>query len=92
MVYDRVGSDDESELSVTLDSREWHGEPGRDVDHDALARLVTDHDEPLPSSPVNKATSHNGPVAWRDLPRKQQLFVITLARMSEPLVQSSLQV
>ncbi|KAH7149429.1 major facilitator superfamily domain-containing protein [Dactylonectria estremocensis] len=91
MVYDRVGSDDESELSVTLDSREWHGEPGRDVDHDALARLVTDHDEPLPSSPVNKATSHNGPVAWRDLPRKQQLFVITLARMSEPLVQSSLQ-
>lgn len=32
------------------------------------------------------------PVAWRDLPRKRQLIIITLARMSEPLVQTSLQV
>ncbi|OLN85555.1 putative membrane protein YCR023C-like protein 8 [Colletotrichum chlorophyti] len=31
------------------------------------------------------------PVAWRDLPRKQQLLVITLTRLSEPLVQTSLQ-
>lgn len=30
-------------------------------------------------------------VAWRDLPRKQQLVVITLTRLSEPLVQTSLQ-
>lgn len=31
-------------------------------------------------------------VAWRDLPKKKQLVVITLARLSEPLVQTSLQV
>ena len=31
------------------------------------------------------------PVAWKDLPRKDQLIVITLARLSEPLVQTSLQ-
>jgi hypothetical protein len=31
-------------------------------------------------------------VGWRDLPRKDQLVVITLARLSEPLVQTSLQV
>lgn len=30
-------------------------------------------------------------VGWRDLPRKQQLLVIVLARLSEPLVQTSLQ-
>ncbi|KAK4194998.1 major facilitator superfamily domain-containing protein [Triangularia verruculosa] len=30
-------------------------------------------------------------VAWKDLPRKDQLTVITLARLSEPLVQTSLQ-
>ncbi|PNH51500.1 hypothetical protein VD0003_g5750 [Verticillium dahliae] len=30
------------------------------------------------------------PVAWRDLPRKNQLLVITLARLSEPLVHTSL--
>ena len=31
-------------------------------------------------------------VRWKDLPRKDQLVVITLARLSEPLVQTSLQV
>ncbi|KAH9876719.1 hypothetical protein J1614_003851 [Plenodomus biglobosus] len=30
------------------------------------------------------------PIRWRELPRKDQLFVITLARLSEPLTQSSL--
>jgi MFS family permease len=30
------------------------------------------------------------PISWRSLPRKDQLFVITLARLSEPLTQTSL--
>lgn len=30
------------------------------------------------------------PIPWRSLPRKDQLFVITLARLSEPLTQTSL--
>ncbi|KAM7221353.1 MFS general substrate transporter [Rhypophila decipiens] len=30
-------------------------------------------------------------VSWGDLPKKHQLFVLTLARLSEPLVQTSLQ-
>lgn len=30
-------------------------------------------------------------VAWKDLPQKQQLLVIVLTRLSEPLVQTSLQ-
>lgn len=30
------------------------------------------------------------PVAWHELPRKDQLFVITLARLAEPLTQTSL--
>jgi hypothetical protein len=29
--------------------------------------------------------------SWKDLPRKDQLLVITLARLSEPLVQTSIQ-
>ena len=32
-----------------------------------------------------------GPVAWRDLPKKSQLAILTLARLSEPLTQTSLQ-
>lgn len=31
-------------------------------------------------------------VSWGDLPKKQQLVVLTLARLSEPLVQTSLHV
>lgn len=30
------------------------------------------------------------PISWRSLPRKDQLFVLTLARLSEPLTQTSL--
>ena len=30
-------------------------------------------------------------VSWKDLPRKKQLIVITLTRLSEPLIQTSLQ-
>ncbi|KAK0660414.1 major facilitator superfamily domain-containing protein [Cercophora samala] len=53
---------------------------------------------PMPSvSPpglvVNTSQTRSGAktVAWGDLPRKDQLTVITLARLSEPLVQTSLQ-
>lgn len=31
-------------------------------------------------------------IGWKDLPKKDQLLVITLARLSEPLTQTSLQV
>lgn len=34
----------------------------------------------------------NNVVGWGDLPKKDQLLVITLARLSEPLTQTSLQV
>ena len=44
--------------------------------------------EPLPQPHLTGAKA----VSWGDLPRKDQLIVITLARLSEPLVQTSLQV
>lgn len=37
-------------------------------------------------------TDSKKPVAWKDMPQKQQLAIITLSRLSEPLVQTSLQV
>lgn len=92
MVYDRVDSDDESDHLDNQDLREWQARSGREVDHDGPIRLATEHDEPLPSSPPVNKRNHNATVAWKELPRKDQLFIITLARMSEPLVQSSLQV
>lgn len=41
--------------------------------------------EPAPPARDNKA------VSWRSLPRKDQLMILTLARLAEPLAQTSLQ-
>ncbi|KAL1842208.1 hypothetical protein VTJ49DRAFT_5820 [Mycothermus thermophilus] len=59
--------------------------PERDPEDSSSA-----HDE----GPVNGDGKHNskpGTVSWGDLPRKDQLLIITLTRLSEPLVQTSIQ-
>jgi hypothetical protein len=38
----------------------------------------------------NADAAKGKPVSWRSLPRKDQLFILTLARFSEPLTQTSL--
>lgn len=38
----------------------------------------------------NANAAESKPISWRSLPRKDQLFVLTLARLSEPLTQTSL--
>ncbi|KAF2825276.1 MFS general substrate transporter [Ophiobolus disseminans] len=38
----------------------------------------------------NAEAAKGKPISWRSLPRKDQLFVLTLARLSEPLTQTSL--
>lgn len=40
--------------------------------------------------PEHAEAANGQPVSWRSLPRKDQLFVLTLARLSEPLTQTSL--
>ena len=54
-----------------------------------------DEDEPPPTSasPTHIPAKQDkpGPVAWRDLPNKSQLAILTVARLSEPLTQTSLQ-
>lgn len=59
------------------------------------AESVSSYVENGPLSPAAPSVSQNEskrPVSWSELPRKDQLFIITMARMSEPLVQTSLQV
>ena len=43
--------------------------------------------QPPPQPPLKKP----GPVAWRDLPNKRQLFILTMTRLAEPITQTSLQ-
>lgn len=54
-----------------------------------------DEDEVPPNppspSPAPAKPDKSGPVAWRDLPEKSQLAILTLARLSEPVTQTSLQ-
>ena len=72
------------------------GNPSRRLSLDPEAADISP--PPLPRD-RNGATAHDGgakeskkPVAWKDLPQKKQLAIITLSRLSEPLVQTSLQV
>ncbi|KAF4553005.1 MFS-type transporter-like protein 30 [Elsinoe fawcettii] len=44
-----------------------------------------------PPGPSDKTTTKAEPVSWSALPRKDQLILLTLARLSEPLTQTSLQ-
>ncbi|KAK5987279.1 Major facilitator superfamily multidrug transporter mfsB [Cladobotryum mycophilum] len=86
MRHDNPDSDNESENSLDLDVDRVQGRGllrnGSGDDHH--------EDDPLPS-PTDAAPQKQEPVKWRDLPNKQQLAIITIARMSEPLVQTSLQ-
>ncbi|KAF7195587.1 Major facilitator superfamily multidrug transporter mfsB [Pseudocercospora fuligena] len=53
------------------------------------AREADDDAEP-PPGPSSKQEKRQA-VAWKDLPKKGQLAILTLARLSEPLTQTSLQ-
>lgn len=53
------------------------------------AQTVGGEDAAEPPPPND--TSKPQPVSWKDLPQKGQLAILTLARLSEPLTQTSLQ-
>lgn len=68
-------------------------DPGSDGDRLA----VLDQDEVAAEGGVERAPEQvenekEEKVTWMSLPHKKQLIVLTLARLSEPLVQTSLQV
>lgn len=89
---------------VEVDGRVHRPPPDVNVDVDAETDTETDdgsiHDTsrllgpPSPSSPdANRDDEKKDekPVTWASLPKKSQLAILTLARLSEPLTQTSLQ-
>lgn len=46
----------------------------------------------LEKAEEEKVKQKDEPVTWRSLPHRRQLIVLTLARLSEPLVDTSLRV
>ncbi|WPJ67117.1 hypothetical protein SMAC4_14117 [Sordaria macrospora] len=81
-------------LITNLDHREsllnhGHGSGGAPVTMSGVA-TGSATERTIESAPQRHVTGAKA-VSWGDLPRKDQLIVITLARLSEPLVQTSLQ-
>ncbi len=85
---DRDG-DDKNEESVAAAGHQRPQRPSLIPSHTSIDRRTSfiTRDEIQPTSPPAK----EGPVRWRDLPRKGQLAILTLARLSEPITQTSLQ-
>ncbi|CAD0115250.1 unnamed protein product [Aureobasidium uvarum] len=60
------------------------------VDRQALP-IEEEEERMLSGQPLHHIFEKPKPVSWKSLPRKDQLFILTLARLSEPLTQTSLQ-
>lgn len=101
------GSSDRGSEPLNDESLEdsYAGDINRSLKHVTSREGVADVESGIGSSD-NRGQRHRGQrrvsdasrkkqqkvAAWRDLPKKTQLIVITMTRLSEPLVQTSLQV
>lgn len=81
--------DGETEVTRLLGAEAAPGDARHDVIASGQAVTVVRTLEPRPVSEAIREKKET--VSWKDLPRKKQLVVITLTRLSEPLVQTSLQ-
>ncbi|TVY21464.1 putative membrane protein, partial [Lachnellula arida] len=97
--YSQVGDNDrdseDEESSGFTDQSKGHTVKSQDQSpYDPERRdsfLSEDGDRLELEIPVRTSTEEKEkPVTWKSLPRKSQLAILTLARLSEPLVQSSL--
>lgn len=92
----------DAEMGLVLP--EQHQNPLEEDMRDISSPQVTDESPPLSTRGSRANSIQNASrqsdketktskkaVAWKDLPHKQQLIVIVLTRLSEPLVQTSLQ-
>jgi MFS family permease len=52
---------------------------------------VEEEERTFAGQPPHQLSEKPKPVSWKSLPRKDQLFILTMARLSEPLTQTSLQ-
>jgi hypothetical protein len=64
------------------------------VSYDRARRrsFIEEDEDPLQIEPPTMKSNVEKPVTWMSLPRKSQLAILTIARLSEPLVQTSLRV
>lgn len=99
--YSQVGDSDrdseDEESSGFTDQSKGHTVKSQDqspYDSERRGSFLSEDGDPLELEiPLRTSTEEKEkPVTWKSLPRKSQLAILTLARLSEPLVQSSLRV
>lgn len=72
---------DEVNVENRLQEEDSRSSSEHSLSSDTVLPLIDGEPEPGPEKPIG----------WLDLPRKDQLIILTIARLSEPLVQTSLQ-
>ncbi|KAK5108424.1 hypothetical protein LTR62_008311 [Meristemomyces frigidus] len=85
---------DESFQGVEDDAKEYERLLSQDtatLNDDAVAAQTAMVDDQEPAIQTSANTKEDKPVTWSSLPKKRQLAILTLARLSEPLAQTSLQ-
>ena len=78
-------SDDEEHASARLLKNDGPSEPAS-----TAKAAITDEDDHSESAIDKGKLTDEKPVTWKSLPKKSQLAILTLARLSEPLTQTSL--
>jgi hypothetical protein len=80
--------------TASRNSHDLGGNVNESSDHIPIgpqALPVDEEEGTLLNQPAHQMSEKPKPVSWKSLPRKDQLFILTLARLSEPLTQTSLQ-
>jgi hypothetical protein len=90
---DQAHDDTSKQIYITNSDNTGNGrESGRGDESRDLLATNTQAGTALPhvDDTENADAAKGKPISWRSLPRKDQLFILTLARLSEPLTQTSL--
>ena len=82
---------DEVEQDTNIAQGKGFGEAQRLPIVPHFESLIHDASSSTNEGPLSPSPAKARPVSWSDLPNKQQLAILTLARLSEPLTQTSLQ-
>ena len=87
-----TGGREQCSESIIQDEESTKPRPNLLLRPSSIGRKLSfiDDEETCPKTASSK-TPTAGPVSWSDLPHKGQLTILTLARLSEPLTQTSLQ-
>jgi hypothetical protein len=95
IIDDNSESDSSASESTAVHGTDYNQpSPRREPSHDRERRrsFIEEDEESLPHLEVRPKKENKGVVTWSSLPHKRQLAILTIARFSEPLVQSSLRV